>query len=474
MSGPVGSPWRRGRRIATVAIVVAAAGVTAVVAASPDVLESGATASEQAERTLPPTANLVVVHDSGPLDSSTRTRAIDAAQRAGARFTVVQSVSSAMTTLRRGPTAIQAAAPDFSFPMSTTFIEADAIEALMGTDVVEGLSDRTLVMSAATAALRGARAGDVVTLRHVQGGTRDFTISRIVHDSITGGTELLMLPSAAARLGVQRESRVVIWDFEDRPTIMSALAAAGVVASAQSGPGSIHEPSSTETAIRVRRSWDPQDPDSTLGMASTKGVLGEFSYRVAPDSSWVTIDGRWASANLPNGRVSIGLGVEALCHQRVEPALRAALAEIAARGLAGTIDVDNANAAGGCFAPRFNRLAPDSNVGFLSRHTWAGAIDLNTVRDCQGCDPPSLAFRSGGCETVRIFRKHGFSWGGNYTTPDGMHFEYVGVDRSQLPYPSRYCPNRPTGSPLVLELEQSERAVIFADAGLVEGHAPSD
>ena len=54
--------------------------------------------------------------------------------------------------------------------------------------------------------------------------------------------------------------------------------------------------------------------------------------------------------------------------------------EVVAAGLAGTIDFANANTAGGCFGPRFNRLTPDSSVGFLSRHTWGQAIDTNTVR----------------------------------------------------------------------------------------------
>jgi hypothetical protein len=51
------------------------------------------------------------------------------------------------------------------------------------------------------------------------------------------------------------------------------------------------------------------------------------------------------------------------------------------------------------------------------------------------------------CYVVRIFRKHGFAWGGNWRTPDGMHFEWVGEARDQIAYPSRYCPNNVGGAP---------------------------
>jgi hypothetical protein len=51
------------------------------------------------------------------------------------------------------------------------------------------------------------------------------------------------------------------------------------------------------------------------------------------------------------------------------------------------------------------------------------------------------------CDVVRIFRKHGFAWGGNWRMPDGMHFEWVGEQRDQLAYPSRFCPNNASGAP---------------------------
>ncbi|MEL6890299.1 MAG: M15 family metallopeptidase [Actinomycetota bacterium] len=474
-----------GRSLAAV-IVVAVGATTAVAVDGPGELVGPATATEPAERALPEVTDVVTVHDSGPLDAETRYRAINAADAADATWSVVQTVSSAMTQIRRGDQIVQAAPSSFSFPMSTTFLADDAISTLMGAQVLDGLSDQTLVMSARTAGLRGAQSGDIVTLRHVAGGTRDFRITQIVDDAITGGTELLMLPSAAARLGVARESRVIMWGFADRDAIMQALTAAGVTASPGVGPGAIFDPPGSPKPIRLRRSWDPRDPDGTLGMAQTKELLGEFAYRVNGDGS-VSIDSAWINASLPVSEFGFiqkrnyATGIRAACHNGIHEPLAAALAEIAARGLAGTIDVGDANLAGGCYNPRFNRLAPNSNVGFLSRHTWAMAIDTNTRSACQGCNPPSFATRSGGCDTVRIFRKYGFSWGGAYTTPDGMHFEYVGEDRSQIPYPSRWCANQPSGGALTAEfegdpsldpsLEWSERSVMFADAGLIDGHS---
>jgi hypothetical protein len=117
------------------------------------------------------------------------------------------------------------------------------------------------------------------------------------------------------------------------------------------------------------------------------------------------------------------------------PAIQGALNEIAAAGLAGAIDVTNTNRYGGCFAPREVRSDGGTTGGNLSRHTWGMALDMNTATNPMGGVPTM------DCRVVWIFRKWGFAWGGNFTTPDGMHFEWVGEDRSQISYPSRYCPN---------------------------------
>ncbi|MEO5899318.1 MAG: M15 family metallopeptidase, partial [Ilumatobacteraceae bacterium] len=189
----------------------------------------------------------------------------------------------------------------------------------------------------------------------------------------------------------------------------------------------------SDATIRVRHSWDPQDPDSTLGLAATKKLLGEFAYRVAGDGS-VSVDPTWQARYIPAQReLYSGVGIRAACNNVIKADLQAALTEIANAGLAGLIDTANTNSAGGCFGPRFNRIS--GNLGILSRHSWGQPLDTNTLQNCQGCVPKM------DCRIVQIFRSHGFAWGGNFLFPDGMHFEWTGRVTNQLAYPSRYCPN---------------------------------
>ena len=73
---------------------------------------------------------------------------------------------------------------------------------------------------------------------------------------------------------------------------------------------------------------------------------------------------------------------------------------------------------------------------------------------------------------MRIFRKHDFAWGGNFLTPDGMHFEWVGEPRDQLQYPSTYCPNLADRqrSRLGRCRRRPSATVMFADDGWGDEH----
>lgn len=449
-------------RAGTVALVlVAAFAVPVTVPVVGDALDveldgTGASVTERAVRIVPEVADIVTVYDSGSLDGGTEQAAIAAARQAGAGVTVRGAASLSMRRIVRGGSTVQAAPSSMSFPMGTTVLERDVITVLMGQDVSAAMTSNGIVMSEGTASRRDAQAGDVVTLLSLYGAEIDFTISAVVADEVTGGTELLMTPEAAARISLDRKSSIVMWGFGSRDAMDDALEDNGLVS----------------TRIRIRRSWDPPDPDDTLGMGATKDLLGEFAFRVNSNGS-VTQESAWQRDNLPSGRTLLNssIRIRARCHDVIEPALKAAFAEAAAAGVGNVFDVGDANSAGGCHVPRFNTLSSSSTIGFLSRHSWGMAIDTNTRGSCQGCAPPDFATDSGGCTAVRIFRKHGFAWGGNFLTPDGMHFEYVGERRDRLPYPSRYCPNIVDNAfvdpDAELPVDESQRATIFADAGLI-------
>jgi hypothetical protein len=158
-----------------------------------------------------------------------------------------------------------------------------------------------------------------------------------------------------------------------------------------------------------------------------------------PGSDNVNLDPDWVAAFIPaNSGARLNGYVRNNCNTRIVADLQAALDEIDAAGLTAALRGANPNAnVGNCFSPRFGRNTPSDFVGSLSRHTWAQAMDINTIANCQGCVP------SMDCAIVRIFRAHDFAWGGNFPRTDGMHFEWVGTRRDTLQYPSRYCPNAP-------------------------------
>jgi hypothetical protein len=108
------------------------------------------------------------------------------------------------------------------------------------------------------------------------------------------------------------------------------------------------------------------------------------------------------------------------CHRAILAPLRGALTEVARAGLGGTL-----GRYGGCYVPRYIR-GGDSG-GALSRHSYGIAVDLNITNNTFG-GRVSMHPR-----VVDIFRRWGFAWGGTWTKPDGMHFEYATAgERSRI------------------------------------------
>ncbi len=413
----------------------------------------------------------VSVFQTGELTAPIRDAALAAARDAGAPAVVGRGFTALLTSVRRGSTIVQASTgAGWAFPMAVTALPLDAIGGVMGRDVAGVIAQGRIVMSQTSAAIRGAQVGDLV---YVVGAPGPFTIGRIGSDTEVGGTEIVMSVEPANLIGATIPTRVLIYGQFDRARLTTALYQRGLC-TAPTGPVCITNPS---VRAKVRRSWDPRDPDGQLTMAETKRIMGEFDFNYAnlSTSGWTSMNPAWVARYLPT-RDTSPPGIRARCNVAVKADLRAALTEVVNSGLGGGIDAANANSYGGCAtgSVRFARIT--QALGNVSRHSWGQPLDTNTTTNCQGCIPKL------DCRIVRIFRKHGFAWGGNFLTPDGMHLEWVGERRDQWSYPSRFCGNigpflaassvQSTNGVAAAPAVPTERETLFAEDGFVGDEHP--
>ena len=416
---------RRGPLAALAVFVIFAGGATAYAVTSS--IGSPATVGLTADRIIVAAGDTAVVADVGDIDAFVVQAAATAAATAGGFSASSRTGSLGMQRLSRAGVVVHAPPAGYLIPMIYIAMPPTALAGTLGTDVSNVLDANSVVVNQLTADTTGALVGDVIDMQAADGSMQAFTITGIRPYDQIGGSELVITVDGAQRLGATADTGVVIWGFDFRSVLDQALVDVGVTG---------------RKDTRVWRSWDLVDPDGTLSTARTKDQLGEPWYRfVSADS--IAMHPDWEAANLSPSRILLDstIQIRARCHLKVVSDLSAALAEVAATGLAGAIEVVNANMYGGCFNPRFSRTS--GQIGFLSRHAYGMALDTNTLSNCQGCVPPM------NCTVVRIFRKHNFAWGGNFRRPDGMHFEWVGEPRDRIEFPSRYCPN------LVAPLAQS-------------------
>lgn len=394
----------------------------------------------------------VSVYQTGELTATIRDAALGAATDAGAAAVMGRGFSAGLMTVRRGATVVQqSSGPGWGFPMSITALPLEALGGVLGRTVASPISQGTVVMGQTSAGLRGAVAGDTIDLMAAGGGTVTFTIGMVAADADIGGTEVLMSSQEADLLGATLDTRVLIYGHFDRTALQAALSQRGLTSNSK---------------VRIRQSWDAPDPDNTMSMSRTKAILGEFQMDYAHLSTlgWTAVDDVWRNAFLPAARESYPAGIRAMCNKVVRADLYAALQEVVDSGLAGGIDAANSNTDGGCSSGQARLARITQSLGSVSRHSWGQPIDMNTVTNCQGCVPKM------DCRIVRIFRKHNFAWGGNFLTPDGMHFEWVGEARNTLQYPSKYCPNLPGGQVQSAHSPPTAtgRGTLFADDGFAQ------
>jgi hypothetical protein len=141
-------------------------------------------------------------------------------------------------------------------------------------------------------------------------------------------------------------------------------------------------------------------------------LFGKFTYREGRGGAIVITDKEWKKRNVVG--ITFPIVGRTWCHREVFFDLHRIFYELEHEGYADKIDVKDYRKQGGCYVPR--HTCWNSRKG-LSHHSWGIAIDLNVSTNGYGKTPtmPKVI--------IEKFAKYGWLWGGNFRTPDGMHFE---------------------------------------------------
>ena len=235
-------------------------------------------------------------------------------------------------------------------------------------------------------------------------GARKMGVAAIVPDASIGANEAFMSKRAAASIGLTRARYLLI---DPAPRASRERITAGIRSLLPSG-----------AQLRVRGPGETpffRQGDAVLPPVIVKKYFGEFAARPLP-TGFLAIDPRWVAEHIVTAAVPILGRVQ--CNRALIPQLRGALSEVAREGLAQLIHPGDY---GGCFAPRFINEDPTAD---LSHHSWGAAIDINVSANPFGRTPHQDP------RVVAAFERWGFTWGGRWLVPDGMHFEFVRVPSS--------------------------------------------
>lgn len=253
--------------------------------------------------------------------------------------------------------------------------------------VWERLSQGNIVLTTAAANRIGAVLGETATLSGPR-GTEALRVGAVATNGLPQLADVLVTPEVGKRLGrAKADTLLVAVDESADP----ARVMARVVEAVGGTPRLLEEP-------EVRHQAPPGAVGRTTFRPFTYQSLGDGTIRMDP--SWVAQE--IVTVDMPIvGRVT--------CHHNMVDQMAAALREIQAAGLADEI-YDYA----GCWVPRHILWDPSRGI---SKHAWGLAFDINVPTNEYGVTPSLHA------GIVDAFRRWGFKWGGDFSPPDGMHFE---------------------------------------------------
>jgi hypothetical protein len=270
-------------------------------------------------------------------------------------------------------------------------------------NLIADLDAGQAILGTTSARLRRLGRGGVLEF-----GARRVSVAAVVPDRVIGAHELFVSRRTAGALGIATEQYVLIQAPSGIPN------------------GEIRRLVTPGTLMRIRGPGEAhflRQADAVLPPVMMKAAFGEFaaSPQLLP-GEWLRISSKWQTSSITTSPAPV-LGT-VRCNRALIPQLRAALGEVQRRGLASLVHTGDY---GGCFAAR---IIPGSVGEAISAHTWGAAIDINVSANEVGAPPhqdPRL---------VAIFRRWGFTWGGRWMRPDGMHFEFQcfppGMDQGRL------------------------------------------
>ncbi|MEX0705728.1 MAG: M15 family metallopeptidase, partial [Nitriliruptoraceae bacterium] len=174
---------------------------------------------------------------------------------------------------------------------------------------------------------------------------------------------------------------------------------------------------STDDTIRLRGGDPGSSVPLVLSLAQIKQTFGEFSHRPRGGRD-IQLDREFLREHIVTTRIPVFDNVT--CHRRIIDDLVAAIEEVVDAGLEEHLAPSRY---GGCHHPR--RISLER--GRLSSHSWGIAIDINVDVDAPGLGPVPPD------EFIAIFGRHGFRWGGDFTSPDNHHYEWIGDDAALRP-----------------------------------------
>jgi hypothetical protein len=259
--------------------------------------------------------------------------------------------------------------------------------------VLPALSRGEAVLGATSATLRGIGVGGTLVF-----GAIRLRVAGILPDTAIGAHEVFVSRATAASLGLSRDRYLLI-----DPGAKASRARLSARIRGLLPPGGL---------VQIRGPGETpffRQGDAVLPPVLLKVLFGEFA--AAPVAGgYLTIDPAWVATHIVVASVPV-LG-HVRCNRALIPQLRGALSEIESQGLARLLNpADYA----GCYSPRFLNRNPETGI---SHHAWGVALDTNVSANPFGETPHQDP------RIVAIFGRWGFTWGGSWLKPDGMHFEF--------------------------------------------------